>query len=120
MKKVVVILPSVRRDGHGPGSKGTSHFRRSDKGAQCRGLSFHFGAGRTGARRETGLTPGDYSVIRRNGSVQFPHFPEREGRLVKFRMFQVDLNVIKRELITFDLGDLIPTIVLMPPAILIP
>src|SRR4026207_695022 len=41
-------------------------------------------------------------------------------RLVQLRILQIDLNIVERSFPGFDLDNLIPTIVLLPPAIEIP
>ena len=68
------------------------------------------------------LLADDVSRSSRLGSraKKLPHLPERWVRLVQFRMLQVNLNIIERGFTSSDLGNLIPTIVLLPPAIQVP
>lgn len=68
-------------------------------------------------RRETGGERFSFSVVQGNVPKKLPHFPERWVRLGQFRMLQVDLNAVVRDCPTSDLGDRVPTFVLLPPAI---
>ena len=77
-------------------------------------------------RKKSLLTPDPASAFasrsfgQRNRAEKPPHLPERRVRLVQFRMLQVNLNIIERDFTDSDLGHLIPTIVLLPPAVQIP
>src|SRR5262245_7757712 len=57
------------------------------------------------------------SVIQRSRAQKLPHLPERRMRLIHLRILQVHLNIVERGFSGSDLGNLIPAIVLLPPAI---
>ena len=59
-------------------------------------------------------------IIQRNSTKKLPHLPKRRLGLMQFRMLQINLDIIKRTVTSSDLSHLIPTVVLLPPAVQVP
>jgi hypothetical protein len=83
------------------------------------GYRSNFKGGRTAVRREAVTADFTFSVIEGNVSKKLPHIPDRWVRLGQVRMLQVNLRVVGRDFTSSDLGDRVPTFVLLFPAILI-